>query len=156
MTDIIPTWHTGKTSSVVDLTDVTIDPADGTVTSGTPRHMVNSFDGWNYQGRTQSVEIHPTAAVVENNVPVTKGFVITINQLTRSGGQSDLMDLYMASGKAYVLFSGESDDGTNTRTLTTYAMMADCTYGIVEGKNAAVMTLITAGNLPSWTTEADS
>lgn len=150
----IPAYLKGNNVSLFTVGSVSVNTS-GVATPATPvdLHLIGTFDGFEYTGNLKLEEISPADGFVTNYVPTKDDFTVTIHEIEKGDGSSTLMTLY--GSFAYIRVAGKvllpgGTPGTNDNIFAAIVIRESITKGIVEGKNAVIMTCKPCGLLPYY------
>lgn len=155
----LPTYFIGLQVSVFALTGQTA-AASGTLTADTDVNDYASLgvlDKATFNFHVRHEEISPCTVRIENEVIVSEGFTVDLEEIISVGGQSNIMEQMMGFDYFKIAFNATSADGGYTGTAATaamvfYAVRGDARFEINRGKSLATLQLKTAGVDFTYTT----
>ncbi len=153
MPSTIPTLLVGKNVTLASV-QPEVPNASGVLTPGTSYdlHVLGVFDSFEYEGEFNLAEISPLDGTVRNYQGTKEDFTITIGEIEKADGSSNLMNLWATQNYIRVECDAQAPGGATTQKFAAIGIRATIRKGFVEDKNAVLMTLRPCGLLAYWGT----
>src|SRR5579883_1243979 len=143
---LIPAYLVGKNISTFACTPQAVGNG-GTLVPGTTfdMHSLGVLDDATWRGDPGLVEISPTDAVSENYVATKETWELTLGEIAKADGSSQLLVAAFNFNYIRVQWAVTAPWGAAGFNFAVIGAIGPCQMGIVQGKNGWQMTVRPAG-----------
>lgn len=116
---------------------------------------IGLFDRFEFRGSRGLFEWSASNALVTNHVPSKVDWEVTLSAFDGATKANPLIDLWGSYDLVRIAAQGRCpapNGATVGKILVVFGRLSDMTTGIVEGRNATIITVRTCGILPEWAT----